>query len=222
MAEEVLPARTWTPKEIMDRVHQSGGLFIFDHPNWKPFRDYATDQLLDSMEGIKGIEIYTGVIERLRGQALATDRWDYLLSKGWKVFGHGTDDQHDREGQFIAWNCVQWPDSQAIDPQGIVAALSEGRFYASTGVSISKIETKDDNQCIAIESDADEVHWICRDGVILKKVRGGSSSLTMQELCENSNLPKKDPSEALYVRIECLGNGSRMAWSQPFWIVPKE
>jgi len=76
-ANEMLPAREWTPKQIMDRVHQAGGLFIFDHPNWKPFRDYATDQLLDTMEGIKGIEIYTGVIERLRGQALATDRWDY-------------------------------------------------------------------------------------------------------------------------------------------------
>lgn len=116
-ADEILPVRAWTPKQIMDRVHQSGGLFIFDHPNWKPFQDYATDQLLDSMEGIKGIkgiEIYTGVIERLYGQALATDRWDYLLSKGRKVFGHGTDDQHHQRDQFIAWNCVQWADSQVL------------------------------------------------------------------------------------------------------------
>jgi len=144
------------------------------------------------------------------------------LSKGWKVFGHATDDQHDREGQFIAWNCVQWADSEDITPQGIVAALSEGRFYASTGVSISKIGTKDDNQCIEIESDADEVHWICRDGIILKKVKGDSSSLTIDELYQFSNVPKRNPSEALYVRIECLGRGSQVAWSQPFWIVPKD
>jgi hypothetical protein len=221
-ADEILPVRAWTPKQIMDRVHQSGGLFIFDHPNWKPFQDYATDQLLDSMEGIKGIEIYTGVIERLYGQALATDRWDYLLSKGWKVFGHGTDDQHHQRDQFIAWNCVQWADSQVINPKGVIAALSEGRFYASTGVSISNIETRDDNQCISVDSDGDEIHWISRNGVILKKVNGGSSSLTMKELREHPNLPKKDLSEAIYVRIECLGRGNRIAWSQPFWVVPEE
>lgn len=221
-ADRVLPAYSLTPSEIMDSVHQAGGLCIFNHPNFKPFHEYATDQMLDSMEGIKGIEIYTGVIERLFGQALATDRWDYLLSKGWKVYGHATDDQHERVDQFIAWNCVQWPDSQAIDPEGIVAALSEGRFYASTGVSISKIESKDNNQCISIESDADEVHWISRNGVVLKKVNGGSSTLTMKELRENPRLHNKELSEAFYVRIECLGHGNKSAWSQPFWIVPEE
>ena len=73
-----------------------------------------------------GMEIYTGVIERLPGEAKATDRWDRLLSKGWRVFGHGTDDQHRPEDQFLAWNCVPWPLDTPITATGIVAALAAG------------------------------------------------------------------------------------------------
>ena len=67
----------------MDRVEE-GGLFVFDHPNWTPIED-ATDELLLSMQGMRGMEIYCGVIERLSGVALATDRWDRLLSRGWRL-----------------------------------------------------------------------------------------------------------------------------------------
>ena len=42
-------------------MQASGGLFVFDHPNWRPFADYTTDELLESMAGagMRGMEIYT-------------------------------------------------------------------------------------------------------------------------------------------------------------------
>ena len=215
-ADQTLPARELTPREIMEQVHQTGGLFVFNHPNWQPRPDYATDELLDTMEGMRGMEIYCGVIERSPGQAQATNRWDRLLSKGWRVFGHGTDDQHEPRDHFIAWNCVQWSPDEAPSPQGIVEALRTGRFYASTGATINRVGTDEKGETVLVESDADEIHWIIRDGVMVKKSQGGRDSLSMEDLARLAGL--NDPQEAVYLRAECLGHGNRCAWTQPFGV----
>jgi hypothetical protein len=220
-ADRTLPPHELTPREIMEQAHAAGGLFIFDHPNWRPWADYATDELLDTMEGMRGMEIYTGVVERLSGEAKATDRWDRLLGKGWRVFGHATDDQHRADDCFVAWNCVQWPGDQPVTPEGIVDALAAGRFYASNGVTISRTGASDDGQAVMVESDADEVRWIVRAGAIVKKVGAGSSTLMMDEFAALPDVPRTEsgcPSEAIYARAECLGRGATTAWTQPFWI----
>ncbi len=208
-----LPARQLTAVQIMNQVHAAGGLFVFDHPNWKPVPEYATDALLNSMAGLRGVEIYCGVIERLAGKADATDRWDRLLSRGRRVWGHGTDDQHDVQDRFIAWNCVQWPTTASVDAAGIIEALGAGRFYASTGVTIERTGTADGGNSCFVESDADEIRWIGNDGVILKKESGGMGELSVAELSQ-AGLSGSD----LYVRAECLGHGAATAWTQPFWV----
>ena len=226
-ADREMPGQQWLPWKIMEAAHENGGLFIFDHPNWQPWPGYATDELLDRMEGLKGMEIYTGVIERLSGRPKATDRWDRLLSKGWRVFGHGTDDQHEPVDFFIAWNCVQWPEAAPMTPKGIVTALAEGRFYASTGVAIRQVGVSSDGQTITVESDADAVHWITRDGITALKVKGDASRVTMDDVRQWPvvraprwpHTKPGDPASALYLRAECLGHGNAAAWTQPFWIV---
>jgi hypothetical protein len=221
-ADRELPKGELMPREIMQRVHAAGGLFIFDHPNWQPRADYATDALLDTLEGLRGMEIYTGVIERLPGQARATDRWDRLLSKGWRVYGHGTDDQHNLSDHYVAWNCVQWAQGAPVSAEGIVAALAEGRFYASTGTTITRVGASETGDRLTVASDADNVHWITRGGIIVQKTTGGDSELTLDTLAEwQAGWGHRDRplTDALYVRAECLGHGNRMAWTQPFWIV---
>ena len=218
-ADRELPASKLTPKEIMEHIHAAGGLFIFDHPNWKPRPDYATDVLLDTMEGMRGIEIYTGVIERLPGEAQATDRWDRLLSKGWHVFGHGTDDQHQPDDYFVAWNCVQWPEGEQITSEGIIEALTTGRFYASNGVTIQRVGTSEDGQRVLVECDADAIHWITREGRIMKKESGGQGSFSTNEFAQLLDRSIEGPEQAIYLRVECLGHGNAAAWTQPFWVV---
>jgi hypothetical protein len=219
-ADGSLPKAEWTPKEIMDQVHRLGGLFIFDHPNWQPFPEYATDELLDSLEGLRGMEIYTGVIRRMAGSPLATDRWDRLLTKGWRVLGHATDDQHCATDQFIAWNCVQWRADVAPDAKGIIGALAEGRFYASTGVTVSEIGTSDSGQTVTVASDADEVRWITSGGSIFKTTSSGNGSCSAQECLDAAGAVSSDGpvSAGIYLRIECHRNDGTVAWSQPFWI----
>ena len=220
-AERALPPKTLTPREIMNQVRAAGGLFVFDHPNWMPWPEYATDELLDTMEGLRGIEIYTGVIERLPGEAKATDRWDRPLSKGWRVFGHGTDDQHEDADQFVAWNQVQWPLEENITAAGIVQALAEGRFHASTGVAISRLGASQDGKVLTVESDADEIRWITCGGRLAKKTVEGHSQLSIAEFAGSpggKQLLEVEPALAVYVRAECLGHGNAAAWTQPFWV----
>ena len=220
-AERTLAPRTLTPREIMEQAHAAGGLFVFDHPNWRPWPDYATDKLLATMEGMRGIEIYTGVIERLAGEPKATDRWDRLLTKGWRVFGHGTDDQHQATDHFVAWNQVQWALCEPVTSAGIVQALTDGRFCASTGVTIARVGVSADGTTVIVESDADEIRWITCGARVVKKVSGGSSRLTMNEFSQLPEVVRQwagDAEKAIYVRAECLGHGNAAAWTQPFWI----
>ncbi len=210
-ARGALPARELTAPQILEAVEADGGLFVFDHPNWTPIPDYATDELLMSMTGMRGMEIYCGVIERLSGVALATDRWDRLLSLGRRVWGHATDDQHDAGDRFIGWNNVQWPADRPIDAAGIIDALGTGRFTASTGVTIDAVRVDGDE--VLVRSDADEVRWIVNDGIIAKKQSGGDGRLSITEVMD-ANLN----ADSLYVRAECYGHGATMGWTQPFWL----
>ena len=207
-ADRALPEGTLTPREIMDKVHALGGLFVFNHPNWRPFKGYATDALLDTMAGLRGMEIYTGVIERCPGRADATDRWDYLLAKGWHVFGHASDDQHRASDQFIAWDWVQWGATEAVDAKGIVQALAEGRSYASTGVTIARVGVMDEGEAVVVDSDADEIHWSVDEGPIVRKDGSGHGTFHVGEV----------PDESTYLRATCLGHGNATAWTQPFWV----
>lgn len=218
-ATAALPAAKLAPADIMARVHEAGGLFVFDHPNWRPRPQYATDALLLTMEGLKGMEIYCGVIERLSGEARATDRWDRLLSRGWRVFGHGTDDQHEPRDRFVAWNMVQHPEGEPVTPEAIVHALAEGRFYPSTGVTVEAVGTDGGGAVACVASDGDEVRWVSQRGIIVKKESGGRGAIGVDEVL--AGVPDGDAALAdstLYVRAECLGHGNASAWTQPFWM----
>ena len=215
-----LPKAQLTPREIMDWAHAAGGLFIFNHPNWLPFPDYATDDLLDTLEGLRGIEIYTGVIRRSEGSPLATDRWDRLLTRGWRVFGHATDDQHCAGDQFIAWNCVQWHGDSAPDAGGLVVALSQGRFYASTGVEISSIAAVDGGSTVTVSSDGDELRWITSGGSVFKTTPSGNGRCSAGECLDaaRETSPDSGTGPGAYLRVECHRKDGATAWSQPFWL----
>ena len=47
----------------------------------------VSNDMLESLEGYLGIEIFNGVIFRLEGSGLADDVWDNVLSKGRLIWG---------------------------------------------------------------------------------------------------------------------------------------
>ena len=162
---------------------------------------------MESLDGYHGIEIYNGVIQRLQGTALASDRWDRLLSGGHRLWGYGNDDSHQPGDVGIAWNVVQAEDC-TVDQ--IDVGLRNGSFYASTGVTISSIGINGTTVHVKTK-DAQRVCFVSKLGVIQLIVDGAEASYSLPE----------DLNQALslsYIRAECYGAGGSVAWTQPIFI----
>ncbi len=190
-------------QSMIHAIHSRGGLSIVNHPNWE--EDYAhwPQSALFKLSGYNGMEIYNGVSERAEGSALATDRWDRLWSKGREVWGFGNDDTHETRDSGITWNMVFAEDPSA---ESLVSAMRCGNFYVSTGVRIDAVHVEDNT--ISIESNDTQCFRVIRDhGMIVATVEGQELKFTVPDMAPLS-----------YVRVECYGAGTRMAWTQPFRI----
>ena len=192
-----LPDRQAT---IEAAIQASGSFVIVNHPNWFAEFNHCTHDKLEAWQGYAGIEIYNAVIEFLEGSPLATDHWDRLLSHGRRVWGYANDDSHDAPHRGIAWNVAYVRERNVA---GVVEALASGRFYGSTGVTISEIKVEGDRITIA-SPDADRIVMFGKSQRRLALVDGQTLSVVF---------PASEP----YVRFECLGRGGRCAWTQPLF-----
>ncbi len=198
-----LLARTPNRQPMINAINAQGGLAIMNHPNWGENFIHCPQRELEQLQGYIGLEIYNGVSERAEGAALATDRWDMLLSQRRRVWGFGNDDMHEAEDSGITWNMVFAEDASA---PSLLKAIRMGNFYVSTGVKIENIRVE--GKRLEIESADTQCYRVVRDhGGILDTVEG--SKLTYEP---------PDIYPLSYIRVECYGAGTRMAWTQPFWV----
>lgn len=192
------------PKAVSEVLARKG-LCILNHPNWGFDFLHWPQELLESVPGYHGIEIYNGIVRRLEGASLATDRWDRLLSKGKRVWGFANDDAHVESDCGIAWNVVR---CESADAGSIVQALKAGRFYASTGVSLSTLETEGDR--IRIVSRNGSCCVVGMDhGIEIGRYPGRSWEFNLTQLAREGK-PR-------YLRFEILGDSGTTAWTQPIF-----
>ena len=126
-----------------------------------------------------------------------------MLSSGRRMWGFANDDSHAASGDVeLGWNVAYVKDET---PEGVVDALARGRFYASTGVEITRIEASD--QRIVIETENASRIVALRDT--------GRRVATV----DRHTMELEVPEDARYVRFECWGDGEAFAWTQPFFIV---
>ncbi len=204
----------------------SGSFAVACHPNWMgverragefEFVEHLPYRHLSEWRGYAGLEIYNGVTERLSGSALATDKWDRLLTEGRRVWGFANDDSHRLAGHHarkikpdptplmnddagLGWNMVNVRDRTAA---GVVDAMRQGRFYPSSGVTIRRILSE--GSAIRIEAeDAVRITAIREAGRVFAKSDGPVLEVAA-------------PEDAVYIRFECHGAGGTMAWTQPFF-----
>ena len=189
-------------QQVIDAVARSGGFAVFNHPNWFAGFDHCPQEMLEGCQGYAGLEIYNGVISRLEGSPYATNRWDLLLMTGRRVWGFANDDSHLAQGDVgLGWNMAYVEDESA---EGVVEALRQGRFYASTGVEITSIQV--DGESIAIETDnALRIVALCQGAKRFAQVDAPSIEVEV-------------PEGTRYVRFECWGRGEAFAWTQPFFV----
>lgn len=186
---------------LLNNLVETDALVILNHPNWLLRPHYRREEL-EQRSGYDGIEIYNAVIERLQGYSISTDKWDYLLVKGIKVLGFANDDSHCDTDIGIASIHVR---SASHEAAGIMAAIKSGNFYASSGALINDIRM--DDGVIEIETpSAQEIQVRTDGGRWLHRVRDRSLRFDTRELGVS------------YVRFAVYGEGSAMAWTQPFFL----
>jgi len=177
------------------------GFAIVNHPNWEGQFDHATIEQMREWTGYLGLEIYNGIISVLDGSPYATNKWDILLSEGRRLWGFANDDSHRPMLVEWGWNTAYVKERTVA---GVVEALRNGRFYCSTGVTITKIEVE--GMTIRLETEN-----ACRI-VALQNV-GKRFAMVDDKVIE-----LEVPAGAKYVRFECWGAGERFAWTQPFYV----
>ncbi len=192
-------------QRVLAEIGEDAGAFaVLAHPNWRnEFRHYP-QELLESLDGHLGIEIYNGVIERLTGSPYALDRWDMLLGGGMKVWGFAHDDSHKDGDVELGWNVVIASDRTV---ESLLQGFRRGSFYTSTGVTLTRLDV----ERATIEASADQpVQWelIGDFGRRLEWSRGESATFEVP-----------DGYRGKYVRVQARGAFGRAAWTQPFFTV---
>ncbi len=187
-------------QEVINRIDEGAGLAVIAHPNWMGEFDGTKITQMQEWVGYHGLEIYNGLINRLQGSPYCTNKWDLMLSQGRRLWGFANDDSHNDDDIGNGWNvvCVRERSVSAIRE-----ALKAGRFYASSGVEISRIAVRGSRVTIETEN-ARRIVGVSAFGRRVAIVDDSAIALDMQEQWQ-------------YVRFECWGDGEQFAWTQPFW-----
>ncbi len=119
---------------VIDYINKHGGIPILCHPEWRGGFHYT----LSTLEKLRGYMH----IER-------TVKWDYLLSKGKKVFMIRSDDFHALKYRHFNKGFVMVY-SDKLDQKNILKNIKSGNFYSSNGAIIKSIKVEHDR--ITIEA----------------------------------------------------------------------
>ncbi len=205
--------------KFMGRTLEAGGLLILAHPS--EF-NYAAPLVYDdeNLGRVQALEVYNGFHARNHGAranedghaGFATRLWDQCLDAGWRVWGVAGDGtrSYDPDGVDPPFNghIVAW--AAELTKPAILEALRAGRFYASSGVIVERIEATGSTVRVQ-SSNATRIRVIADGDRIMASVQGGELAYEL------------DGSER-WLRIELENNSQpfsertfhQMAWLQPF------
>ena len=128
------------------------------------------------------------------------------------MFGVASDDSHhyhdfspDLDNPGRGWVMVE---SEALETEPVVEAMSKGRFYSSTGVFLSELSESADEIALKIRQSSDSLfvtRFIGRDGKVCSERVGR----------EVSYRPTGDEG---YVRAHVFSSNGLQAWTQPTFL----
>lgn len=186
---------------VLDMLHENGNMTIFCHPEWSGTPVHEVERL----RGNFAMELWnTGCAME---NEMDTDNglfWDYLLLHGARIFGVATDDCHSEDQYGKGYVYVNAENS--VD--AILAALREGRFYASCGPQINDF-TFEDGVARVRCSPAVRVGFCC------------GCSPTRQVFAAERPLDEATfavPAYYPYIRAFVVDEKGRKAWTNPIFL----
>ncbi|MDA1279372.1 MAG: CehA/McbA family metallohydrolase [Chloroflexi bacterium] len=204
-------------RENVERIIAAGGMASINHPN---FRWAFDGGAMMQVEGYKFMEVFNGHPESHNegggGKTSTVGIWDRLLSQNRRVWGIAVDDAHHYTGEFTAnrsnpgrgWVQVR---ASSLSQQDIYEAMSDGDFYASTGVTIGGLTASMSE--IKLEIDPETTP---SDGIQAKytTVFTGANGRVLHESISNSPSYKPTRLDG-YVRATVYSSRGTRAWTQP-------
>ena len=203
-----------TVQRNVDAIRGVGGVPHINHPN---FHWALTADQMRQVRNNKLVEIYNGAPSVHNhgggGSPGLEAMWDEILSSGKLIYGIAVDDAHHFKGEFApdrlnpgrGWVVVRAP---RLSTAAIMEGLEAGRFYASTGVSLSDLRMDDHG----IEIDIQEkptfkytTHFIGEGGRLLSKAHGLKARYRFQ-------------GSERYVRARVVDSMGYVAWTQPVFV----
>jgi hypothetical protein len=176
------------------------------HPNWSSltYRD------LLGAKGHVGLEVFNTTCERGIGRGDSSETWNQLLARGERLLGFAVDDAHMHYPDALGGWVMLKAGSNA--PEDILSALISGAFYSSSGPTIEDVSFAEDHVTVRC-SPCQAVNLISPRpgcGATAHAVAGGGAPYTHVSL---PFAPRWAP-----VRIECVDEHGRKAWTNPFWL----
>jgi hypothetical protein len=192
---------------LVERLNEMGIVSFLAHPYWTQL---TPEEVLE-VRGCLGMEVYnTGSeVENLKG--LATVHWDQALTAGWRAAGLAVDDSHfkldDAGGGWI------WIRAASREPAAVLAALRDGRFYASQGPRIEELSL--DGRHLHVRcSPAASIYWIGHTHLGWCSHAPAGAALTEADF--------EIDGRARHVRVEVVDAAGKHAWSPPCFRTPDE
>jgi hypothetical protein len=184
-----------------------GGLAQLNHPQW--LWGMTPELLVElAQRGMPLIEVANVAFSKWNvGDAAHPSieaLWDAALARGAVLWGVASDDAHDYEGHGKYPPGGGWVMVRARrEPRAILDALAAGRFYASTGVVLSRAEVEGDELVIAVEPAAGASYTID----FIENTRRVESI--------HGRIARRRVPAAGYVRAVVTRSDGKRAWVQP-------
>ena len=203
-----------TIQNNVDAVREATGVPHINHPNFEwafgaeELAQVENDRLLEIFNGHPTVHNEGG-----GGSPGLEEIWDALLTGGKRIYGIAVDDAHHFQGEFSAdranpgrgWVSVL---ASELDADQIMASLEAGRFYASTGIEIERLEVTTDRLAVEVRPRGDErytTEFIGDGGRVLRVGHGTSIEYRLAD-------------DVSYVRAVVRGSRGHRAWIQPVFV----
>ncbi len=185
---------------------QHGQLTIFNHPSWSR----VEPEMMLATQGCVAFEVWNTA--SIKSTRVSSDEaiWDYCLSRGKRIRAVATDDAHlYGVGNIECGGGFTVVSTYEFTKKGLVAAIKNGDFYASTGPRI--IDLRIVGGILQMQCTPVNVVRITTSGICEKKFTAGQGR-TIEHFEWEIN------TQLNYFRIELLDNEGNIAWSQAVFI----
>ncbi len=194
-------------QRFVDLTVENGGFAVLVHPN-RFFSNYWNLEDMLAMDRYLGVEVYNG--DGNPEYDIAFDKWDAILSTGYRVWGFGNDDSHVYGQEKRAWDVVM---AEENTTEAIIRAIKAGNFYVSTGYGFEGIRVEGNTIVADLRSNEllDKMYkyvtFFGKDGKVLKESTGRISQAQYE--CQG---------DEGYVRVAVYLEGGYSAFSQPLFV----